>query len=239
MFSFDFLFQILPQLMRGFVVTIEATFGGFALALVVGLILALGRRSKMLPIRMFCDGYIAFVRCTPLLVQLYFVFYVLPSFGIRFPALATGILCLGLHIGAYIAEVYRAGIEGVAKGQWEAALAIGLKPLPLWLKVILPQAVPPMIPALGNYLIGLFKETPLLAAITVIDLFGAANNVAGLTYRYNEPYTAVTVILLSVSLVAAYLVRKLERRFATRGLNISPSLINDPLNLPSSRGLET
>ncbi|ESZ31299.1 ectoine/hydroxyectoine ABC transporter permease subunit EhuD [Mesorhizobium sp. L2C066B000] len=236
MFSFEFLIQILPQLLRGLLVTVEATFGGFALALIIGLILALGRRSKSMPLRLSCGGYIAFMRCTPLLVQLYFAFYVLPSFGIRFSALATGILCLGLHIGAYIAEVYRAGIEGVARGQWEAALAIGLKPLPLWLKVILPQAVPPMIPPLGNYLIGLFKETPLLAAITVVDLFGAANNVAGLTYRYNEPYTAVTVILLSVSLMAAYFVRKLERRFSTRGMKLPRSLINDPLNIPSEQG---
>ncbi|MER8849966.1 ABC transporter permease subunit, partial [Mesorhizobium australicum] len=149
-------------------------------------------------------------------------------FGIRFPALATGILCLGLHIGADIAEVYRAGIDGVARGQWEAALAIGLKPLPLWLKVILPQALPPMIPPLGNYLIGLFKETPLLAAITVVDLFGAANNVAGLTYRYNEPYIAVTVILLSVSVMAAYFVRKFERSFSPRVLKVPRSLINHP-----------
>lgn len=217
MFNFEFLIRILPDLMRGLVVTVQATFGGFALALVVGLLLALGRRSGIKPLRLFCDGYIAFMRCTPLLVQLYFVFYVLPSYGIRFPALFTGILCLGLHIGAYVAEVYRAGIDAVPDGQWEAAKALGLKPTPLWLRVILPQALPPMIPPLGNFLIGLFKETPLLAAITVVDVFGAANNVAGLTYRYNEPYTAVAVILLSVSLVAAYFVRKLERRYAPDG----------------------
>jgi polar amino acid transport system permease protein len=214
MFSFEFLIRILPDLMRGLVVTVQATFGGFALALVVGLLLVLGRRSGVKPVRLFCDGYIAFMRCTPLLVQLYFVFYVLPSYGIRFSALFTGILCLGLHIGAYIAEVYRAGIDAVPDGQWEAAKSLGLKPVPLWFRVILPQALPPMIPPLGNFLIGLFKETPLLAAITVVDVFGAANNVAGLSYRYNEPYTAVAVILLSVSLVAAYFVRKLERRFS-------------------------
>lgn len=218
MFSFEFLIHILPGLLRGLVVTIEATLGGFALALAVGLLLALGRRSGIKPLRLFCHGYIAFMRCTPLLVQLYFVFYVLPSYGIRFPALFTGILCLGLHIGAYIAEVYRAGIDAVPIGQWEAAKALGLKPYPLWSRVVLPQALPPMIPPLGNFLIGLFKETPLLAAITVVDVFGAANNIAGLNYRYNEPYTAVALILLSVSLVAAYFVRKLERRFSPEAL---------------------
>src|SRR5262249_15177464 len=118
MFSFEFLIRILPDLLRGLIVTVEATFGGFVLALIVGLLVALGRRSGLRPLRLICDGYIALMRCTPLLVQLYFVFYVLPSYGIRFPALATGILCLGLHIGAYIAEVYRAGIDGVPDGQW-------------------------------------------------------------------------------------------------------------------------
>jgi polar amino acid transport system permease protein len=221
MFSFEFLIRILPDLLRGLVVTVEATLGGFALALIVGLALALGRRSGVKALRLFCDGYIALMRCTPLLVQLYFVFYVLPSYGIRFPALMTGILCLGLHIGAYIAEVYRAGIDGVPDGQWEAARALGLKPYALWTRVVLPQALPPMIPPLGNFLIGLFKETPLLAAITVVDIFGAANNVAGLTYRYNEPYTAAAVILLAVSLIAAYFVRKLERRFDPAALGKS------------------
>jgi polar amino acid transport system permease protein len=216
MLDLAFLVEILPELMRGLVVTVEATLGGFMLALNVGLVLALGRRSKIKILSRICDGYIAFMRCTPLLVQLYFAFYVLPSFGIRFGALTTGILCLGLHVGAYIAEVYRAGIDQVPEGQWEAAEALGLRPFPLWTRVVLPQALPPMIPPLGNYLIGLFKETPLLAAITVIDVFGAANNIAGQTYRYNEPYTAAAIILLGVSLVAVAFVRRLERHLAPK-----------------------
>jgi polar amino acid transport system permease protein len=216
MFDFQFLISILPALMRGLRVTVEATLGGYALALIVGLVLALGRRSGRTPVRRACEGYVAFMRCTPLLVQLYFAFYVLPSFGVRFDALTTGILCLGLHIGAYIAEVYRAGIGSVPEGQWEAAAALGLRPLPVWGRVILPQALPPMIPPLGNYLVGLFKETPLLAAITVIDVFGAANNIAGQTYRYNEPYTAAAIILLGVSLIAVAVVRRMERHLAPK-----------------------
>ncbi|WP_342641608.1 ectoine/hydroxyectoine ABC transporter permease subunit EhuD [Rhodoligotrophos ferricapiens] len=207
----NFMAEILPELLRGLVVTLQATFGGFAIALIVGLLLDLGRRSGSKMVRRLCDGYIAVMRCTPLLVQLYFVFYVLPAYGVRFGALATGILVLGLHIGAYLAEVYRAGIDAIGKGQWEAAKALGLSWPVTWAKVILPQALPPMLPPLGNFLIGLFKETPLLAAITVIDVFGAANNIAGQTYRYNEPYTAAALILLVVSLIAAYGVNRLER----------------------------
>jgi polar amino acid transport system permease protein len=211
--DFGFIAQFLPAMLRGLEVTVEATLGGYAIALIVGLGLALGRRAKMRAVRAACGLYVDFMRCTPLLVQLYFAFYVLPSFGIRFGALTTGILVLGLNIGAYVSEIYRAGIDAVPVGQWEAARSLGLSPLPVWGRVILPQALPPMIPPLGNVLIGLFKETPLLAAITVIDVFGAANSIAGLSYRYTEPYTAAAMILLAVSLVAAVLVRRMERRF--------------------------
>jgi polar amino acid transport system permease protein len=213
MLDFGFIAQFLPAMLRGLEVTVEATLGGYAIALIVGLGLALGRRAKMRAVRAACGLYVDFMRCTPLLVQLYFAFYVLPSFGIRFGALTTGILVLGLNIGAYVSEIYRAGIDAVPVGQWEAARSLGLSPLPVWGRVILPQALPPMIPPLGNVLIGLFKETPLLAAITVIDVFGAANSIAGLSYRYTEPYTAAAIILLAVSLVAAVLVRRMEHRF--------------------------
>jgi polar amino acid transport system permease protein len=209
----EFLVQILPAMMKGLRVTVLATLGGYSTALIVGLFLALAGRSAIRAVRAMCRLYIDFVRCTPLLVQLYFAFYVLPSFGVRFEALTTGILVLGLNIGAYVAEVYRAGINAVHAGQWEAARSLGLTSVPVWTRVILPQALPPMLPPLANILIGLFKETPLLAAITVIDVFGSANSIAGLTYRYTEPYTAAAIILLAVSLVAAALVRRMERRF--------------------------
>jgi polar amino acid transport system permease protein len=213
MLDVGFIVQFLPTMMEGLEVTVEATLGGYTIALMVGLILALGRRSKIRAMRSAFGLYVDFVRCTPLLVQLYFAFYVLPSFGIRFEALTTGILVLGLNIGAYVSEIYRAGIDAVPAGQWEAARSLGLTSLPVWSRVILPQALPPMLPPLGNTLIGLFKETPLLAAITVVDVFGSANGIAGLTYRYTEPYTAAAIILLGVSLIAAMLVRRIERRF--------------------------
>jgi polar amino acid transport system permease protein len=214
MFDLAFAVSILPEMMRGLWVTIIATLGGFLLALVVGTVIEAGRRAPYRAVRLLCHGYVAFMRCTPLLVQLYFVFYVLPAYGVRFGALTTGIICLGMHIGAYIAEAYRAGIDAIPGGQWDAARALGMKRWAMWLTVIAPQALPPMLPPLGNFLIGLFKETPLLAAITVIDLFGAANAVAGRTFKYNEPYTLAAIILLAVSLIAAYGVRRLERRFA-------------------------
>jgi polar amino acid transport system permease protein len=213
MFDLAFALSLIPEMLLGLRVTIIATFGGFAVALLVGLLLEAGRRSGVRELKLLCNGYIAFVRCTPLLVQLYFVFYVLPGYGIRFAALTTGILVLGLHIGAYVAEVYRAGIDAVGAGQWDATRSLGLPAFAAWRLVIIPQALPPMLPPLGNFLIGLFKETPLLAAITVIDVFGAANAIAGRTFRYNEPYTVAALMLLVISLAAAYGLRRLERRF--------------------------
>ena len=136
-----------------------------------------------------------------------------PSPGITFGALTTGILALGLNYSAYIAEVYRAGIDGVPQGQWEAARALDFSPAQTWTRVILPQALPPMLPVLGNYLIGMFKDSPLLATITVPEMFAAAEHIAGETYRYNEPYTLVGLIFLCLSYPASLAVRQLEKRF--------------------------
>ncbi len=213
-FDFHFALEILPSLLRGAVVTIEATFGGMALALIGGLLLAVGQMSRPSPIRVVCFCYIQFMRNTPLLVQLYFVFYVLPLVGLTFDALATGIVGLGLNYSAYIAEVYRAGIEGVPTGQWEASTALGFSARHTWTRVVLPQAIPPMVPVLGNYLIGMFKDTPLLATITIPEMFGAAEQVAGVTYRYNEPYTLVGLIFLLLSYPASLAVRHLEAKTA-------------------------
>ena len=212
-FDLSFALEILPALLRGAIVTAEATFGGMALALVGGLVLALGRRSRVPGLPRLSASYVLFMRNTPLLVQIYFLFYVLPFAGIMFGALTTGILALGLNYSAYIAEVYRAGIDGVPQGQWEAARALDFSSGQTWRRIILPQALPPMLPVLGNYLIGMFKDSPLLATITVPEMFAAAEHIAGETYRYNEPYTLVGLIFLCLSYPASLAVRQLEKRF--------------------------
>lgn len=209
-FDFGFALSILPILLRGAVLTVLATFGGFAGALVGGAIVAAMQRSDIKALRFIAIGFVYVIRNTPLLVQLYFVFYVLPSFGITIGALAAGILGLSLHYSAFIAEVYRAGIGAVPVGQFEAADALGLRTTQKWALVIAPQALKPILPVLGNYLIGMFKETPILATITVIELFGAAQDVAGKTYRYNEPYTLVALIFLAISIPCSLLVRRLD-----------------------------
>ena len=216
-FEMDYALSILPMLLRATVVTFQATMWGMAFAVVGGLFLAIMRLSGIRPISALAGAYIEFVRSTPLLVQLFFVFYILPLYGLTLEAFATGVLGLGLHYSSYTAEVYRSGFQGVPRGQWEAATALNLSTLRTWRLVVLPQALPPVIPALGNYLVSMFKDTPLLATITVLELFGVAIGEAGMTFRYLEPITIVGLIFLALSIPSALMVRGLEKRFGTTG----------------------
>ena len=136
----------------------------------------------------------------------------MPEFGLRMTPFMTGVIALGVHYGMYTSEVYRAGIDSVPQGQREAARALGLTPTSTILRVVLPQAIPPVIPALGNYIVAMFKETPLLSTITVLELLYTAKNLWAETFRYVEPFTLVGLFFLVVSLAAAAGVRLLERR---------------------------
>jgi polar amino acid transport system permease protein len=210
--DWGFALDVLPQLLRGLIITVYATLIGTAIAMVVGLLLAMARRSHLRLISWPVGAFVEFVRSTPLLVQLFFLFFVLPAYGIQFSPLTTGILALGLHYSTYTSEVYRAGIDGVPKGQWEAATALNFSPVNKWTKVVLPQAIPNVVPALGNYLIAMFKDTPLLAAITVVEMLQQARSIGSETFRYLEPITLVGLLFLVVSYVSAVLVRRLETR---------------------------
>lgn len=210
-----FALEVLPQLIPALGVTLQATLLGMVLALVLGLVWALLRRAALRPLATTVHWSVEFVRSTPLLVQIYFWFFVLPDAGVRFSPLATGILALGLHYSAYTAEVYRAGIEHVPRAQWEAAQALNFSRTHTWRAVILPQAVPPIIPALGNYLIAMIKDTPMLAAITVLELLQTAKLIGAETFRYLEPLTLVGLLFLLISLVSSLLVRRLEARFGS------------------------
>ena len=212
-FDVDFALRILPALLNGAWITMVATICGFAIALVGGLLLAVARMSGIRLLTIPASVYVEFIRDTPLLIQLFFLYYCLPYVGITLPALGAGILGLGLHYSAYTAEVYRAGIQGVAKGQWEIATALNFSTRKTWTRIVLPQAIPPVIPPLGNYVIGMFKDSVLLSTITVLDLFGRAISEAASAYRYLEPYTLVGLIFLALSYSAGILVRKSEVRF--------------------------
>lgn len=208
--------DVMPRLASGLVVTVQATFVGAFLAYVLGLFVAILKMSRLTSVRVVTYWTSEFIRRTPLLVQLYFLFYVLPDIGIFLSPFMAGVIGLGLHFSTYTSEVFRAGIENVPKGQWDAARALNYSPVQTWKDVILPQAIPPMIPPLANYLIVMFKETPLLAAITVVELFNAANIYSNSHYKYLEPMTLVGVFFLLVSVPSAIAAIKLEKRFSTR-----------------------
>ncbi|MBY5459243.1 ectoine/hydroxyectoine ABC transporter permease subunit EhuD (plasmid) [Rhizobium beringeri] len=212
--DWDFVWQIMPTLLEGFKITLLATILGAAVAMIVGLALAIARRSPVAAISRTVGFVSEFIRGTPLLVQLYFIFYVLPDIGIRLAPLVAGVIGMGIHYATYTAEVYRAGIENVPRGQWEAAKATNLTTRQAWIHVILPQAIPPMIPALANYFIAMFKETPLLSAITVLELMNQAKSIANSNYRYIEPMTLVGVFFLVISLISVVGLRWLEERYA-------------------------
>lgn len=216
-FDWSFALEILPTLGSALVITIQATVLGMLVAVTLGLALALLRRSRLALLRLPTAFVIEFVRSTPLLVQMYFLFYVLPLTGVRMSPLATGIVALGLHYATYCAEVYRAGIEAVPRGQLEAARALNMSPWRTAVGVVLPQAIPPVVPALGNYLVAMFKDTPLLSAITVVELLQQSKMIGSTTFRYTEPLTLVGVLFLALSLVAAWGVRGLEARLQRYG----------------------
>lgn len=216
-FDWSFALEILPTLASALVITVQATVLGMLVAVTLGLVLAMLRRSRLRIVSLPTAFVIEFVRSTPLLVQLYFLFYVLPLTGAQMSPLTTGIVALGVHYATYCAEVYRAGIEAVPRGQWEAATALNMSRWRTAIGVVLPQAIPPVVPALGNYLVAMFKDTPLLSAITVVELLQQSKMIGSATFRYTEPLTLVGVLFLALSLVAAWGVRGLEARLQRYG----------------------
>jgi len=208
--NWKFAWHIVPSLLEAARVTIEATIIGFFIAAILGLALALMRRSRRRWVSIPVAGFVEAVRSTPLLVQIYFLFFVLPNFGILLPAIVAGVLGLGLHYSTYCSEVYRAGLDGVPRGQWEAATSLNLSRYRIYRDIIIPQAIPPVVPALGNYLVGIVKDTPLLSAIAVVEIMQEGKIIGSETFRYIEPITLVGVFFLIVSLIAMVAIRRVE-----------------------------
>ncbi|MFI2103102.1 ectoine/hydroxyectoine ABC transporter permease subunit EhuD [Isoptericola sp. NPDC019693] len=208
--SWEKAWEVLPSLLRGLVITIEATVVGMVIASILGLFIALAMRTPSRwvrgPLRLVVD----FIRMTPLLVQLVFAWLLL----VDVPPLVIGFGVLGVHYATYMSEVYRAGIEAVPPGQWEAATALNLPKGRTWFAIILPQAIRKTLPGLGNYAVSMFKETPFLFAITVVEMYSAALNFGANTFSYIEALTMVGLLFLLVSYPTSLLVRRMETRLA-------------------------
>lgn len=206
-FTFD---VVLPKLWQAAGVTVWATVLAFIIAATLGLVLMILRTSSNKWIARPIGELIEFIRGTPLLVQIFFMFFLLPEVGIVLPPLTTGIIALGIYNAALCAEVYRAGFNAVPRGQWEAAVALNISTYRTYRKIIIPQSLPPVVPALGNYLIAIFKETPLLSFIAVVELMQSAKLIGSEFYRYTESITVAGIFFLVMSLIAAQLVRLVE-----------------------------
>jgi polar amino acid transport system permease protein len=204
--------EFMPYFWDGLKVTLQILVLGSLISFVLGLVWALLMRTPTRWVRWPVGIVTEFVRDTPLLVQLFFLFYVLPEWGLTFSALTTGVFAIGLHYSTYTMQVYRAGIEAVPVGQWEAATALNLPVRRTWTAVILPQAIRRVVPALGNYVIAMLKDTPILMVITVLELMGRARLFSQDHYQFTEPITVIGVAFILISYPASLLIRALERR---------------------------
>lgn len=209
--KWDVVWDILPRLIAATGNTLLAAGAGYAIAVVLGLAFMLMQRTPSVLVNRIVRETVEFIRSTPLILQIFFVFYVGPQVGVVLEPWTAGLIAIGLHYAAYLSEVYRGGLENVPSGQWEAARALNLTTFKTYSRIILPQALPPSLAGMGNYLVGIFKDTPMLSVIGVAELMHTANAIGSESYRFLEPFTMVGVIFLVISLPTSFLVRVIER----------------------------
>ncbi len=212
LFDFRDAADYLPDLLRGALISVELTVCVMLLSLVFGLVLAIAKLGQSAILRVPASIYIEVVRGTPALLQLFYIYFVLPSFGLRFDPFAAGVAGLTINYSAYLAEVYRAGIEAVPHGQVEAARALGMSRRTMLRIIVLPQAIRIVVPPLGNYFISLFKDTSLVSIVTLKELMFTGQIIASMNFQYFTVFTIIGAIYLGLSYPGALLVRWLERR---------------------------
>jgi polar amino acid transport system permease protein len=215
--SFATFRTFLPGLLQGASITVEITLGGCVLAVVAAVSAALAKMYGPWPLRWLAVVYIEIFRGTSALVQLFWLFFVLPHFGVTLAPLTVAILTLGLNVGAYGAEVVRGAVAAVPRGQWEATLALNMTRAQALRRIVLPQAMVAMIPPWGNLFIELLKATALVSLITISDLAFKAQQMNATTYRTVEIFSIVLVMYFALSLLITIGMQQLER-IAARGL---------------------
>ena len=201
-------------LARGLLVTLEVSLLALILALVLGVLIATLRVSPSAPLRRAGAAYVEVLRNVPLLVQLFFLFFALPSVGIRLDAFVCGVLALGVYTSAFVAEAIRSGIAAVPRGQLEAALSSGMRYAAAMRTIVLPQAIAKTIPPLGNTTLNLIKNSSLVSTISVLDVLGTANLIGARSFEYVPMFVGAGICYLILTLPTAFAVNLLERRFA-------------------------
>lgn len=207
--AIDSLWPLLQALLTG---TIPLTAASFAIGIIVALFAALARISTFWILRSISAAYISIIRGTPLLLQLFIIFYGLPAFGLVFDPWPSAILAFSLNVGGYAAETIRAAILSIPKGQWEAAATVGLNRSQTLHRVILPQATRVAIPPLSNTLISLVKDTSLASVVLVTEIFRTAQEIAGPTFEFFLMYTLAGVYYWILSQLLAFGQGRIEMR---------------------------
>ena len=206
------------SLANGALVTVEVTAASLGLGCLLGLLVGIGRLApKRRIIYGICTAYLTFIRGTPLLVQLFLLFFGLPQFGILLPAFLCGVLGLGIYSGAYVSEIVRGSIQSIDRGQMEAARSLGMPYRMAMRKVILPQAFVRMIPPLGNEFIALIKNSALVSLLTIDDVMHEGEKIISVSYRSLEVYLAIAFIYLLLTSVTTLILRRTERTLRADG----------------------
>ena len=205
--------EFLPILLQGAVVTVQVTALSFLLSSAIGLVLALGKLSPVRAVSWAASTVVNVIRGLPIIVQLFYIYFVLPEVGIQLTAFQAGVIGLGIAYSAYQAENFRAGIEAVDPGQREAALAMGMRPALLMHRVVLPQAFRIALPPYGNTLVMMLKDSSLVSTITVAEMTRQGQLIAASTFQNMTVYTLVALLYLAMSLPLVWGLRRLEKRF--------------------------
>ncbi|MBN8756988.1 MULTISPECIES: amino acid ABC transporter permease [Variovorax] len=217
--DFSPVWQGWPDLLRGALVTVEITACALALGCVLGLLVGIGRLNpKRRWIYGACTAYVAAIRGTPLLVQLFILFFGLPHFGILLPAFLCGVLGLGVYSGAYVSEIVRGAIQSIDKGQTMAAQSLGMTPGVAMRQIVLPQAVVRMIPPLGNEFIALIKNSALVSLLTIHDVMHEGQKIISVSYRSLEVYLAIAVVYFVLTGTMTLILRHFEQKLRQGGL---------------------
>jgi polar amino acid transport system permease protein len=207
------------ELAHGAFITIEVSAGAIAIGCAVGMLIGLGRLNpKRRLLYGVCTGYVAFVRGTPLLVQLFIWFFGLPYLGVNLPAFFCGVVGMGMYSGAYVSEIVRGAIQSVARGQMDAARSLGMPDRTAMLFVIVPQAVIRMIPPLGNEFIALIKNSSLVSLLTIADLMHEGQKIISVSYRSLEVYIAIALMYFVLTNLTGLALRLTERKLGVGGL---------------------
>lgn len=215
-FDISYTWEAMPRLLHGAIVTLELSISALFFSVLLATLLTLIRSTGFRPALAVINGYISYIRGTPLLIQLFLVFYVLPLIGMELSPLAAGIVALSLSSAAFSTEIMRGGLASIPSGQFEAARSLGLSPMVIWLQIILPQMFNLIIPPLVNEFTLVIKSTPLVSVITVVEMMRMAQQMYNANFRPVEILLGVAIIFFAINFTLSRFARHLERRNASK-----------------------